>query len=83
MNRCTGCGTELSPSNVIRLCLECKRIERDRRAGFTADEVSNLDDAREAFMRIFGGCYSVLSGEPQRTRRPSKPKQPKRKRVTK
>ena len=57
MNRCTGCGTELSPSNVIRLCLECKHIERDRRAGFTADEEVHLDEARTNFVAVFAGQY--------------------------
>jgi hypothetical protein len=61
MNRCTGCHAELSPHNVVRLCVECKHVERDRRAGFTADEVSNLDEARTNFAAVFAGLWRQQS----------------------
>ena len=60
-SRCTGCTAELDPHNLIRLCAECRHIERDRRRGFTADEVSNLDTARANFMAVFGGRYRQQS----------------------
>jgi len=82
VNHCTHCHADLLPHNVTGLCAECKHIDRARRTGFAAGEVSNLDEARHAFMAVFGGHYRILTAEPQRTRRPTTPKT-KRKRVTK
>ena len=59
-SHCTGCAAELDPHNLIRLCAECRHIERDRRRGFTADEVP-LDQARANFMAVFGGRFRQQS----------------------
>lgn len=59
---CTGCGIELSPHNLTRLCLECAHIERDRRRGFVATEVS-LDEARRNFMDVFGARYRQVNAD--------------------
>lgn len=60
-SRCTGCTTELDPHTLIQLCAECRHIKRDRRRGFTAEEVSNLDTARRNFLAVFAGHYRQQS----------------------
>lgn len=54
---CIHCSADLLPHNTTGMCAECRHIERDRRAGFVADEVSNLDEARTNFMAVFAGLY--------------------------
>jgi hypothetical protein len=56
---CTRCSLALDAANITGVCLECKHIERDRRAGHVAAEVS-LDDARANFMDAFRGHYRPL-----------------------
>ena len=58
MNVCA-CGETLDPHNITGLCAECKHIERDRRRGYTAPEVP-IEEARAAFMAVFGGHYRQL-----------------------
>lgn len=61
VSRCEICNAELLRHNVLGVCAECKHILRDRRRRFTAEEVSNLDEARAAFMSVFGGHYRQQS----------------------
>ena len=56
---CTRCALPLDANNITGVCLECKRIERDRRAGYVAAEVP-LADARANFMDAFRGHYRPL-----------------------
>ena len=51
---CTRCALPLDARNITGICLECKHILRDARAGYTAAEVP-LDIARAAFMAVFTG----------------------------
>ena len=53
---CTRCALPLDPTNITRLCAECKHIERDQRRGYTTDEVT-LDEARQNFMTALTGHY--------------------------
>ena len=57
------CALPLDEKNITGVCLECKHIERDRRRGYTAAEVSNLDEARTHFMRMFTGLYRPQSAD--------------------
>lgn len=51
---CTRCGLPLDAHNLTGLCRECKHIERDARAGYTAPEAT-LDEARANFIAAFPG----------------------------
>lgn len=51
-----GCGAELNPRNSIGVCLECRHIQRDAAAGFTAAEVP-VAESRASFMAVFRGRF--------------------------
>lgn len=53
---CGSCDGDLLPHNTTGICAECRHIERDRGAGYTAEEVT-LDEARANFMAVFAGLY--------------------------
>ncbi len=48
-----GCALPLDAKNITGICAECRHIARDARAGFIAQEVSNLDEARTNFVTVF------------------------------
>jgi hypothetical protein len=56
---CTRCALPLDANNITGVCLECKHIERDALAGFTAPEVP-IEAARANFMDAFRGHYRQM-----------------------
>lgn len=59
---CTRCALPLDVNNITGVCRECKHIERDVRAGFTADEVP-LDEARANFTAVFRVLYRPMDAD--------------------
>jgi hypothetical protein len=53
---CRRCTLPLDTTNITGVCLECKHIDRDARAGYTAPEIP-IEEARAAFMAVFRGHY--------------------------
>ena len=53
---CGSCNADLLAHNTTGICAECRYIERDRRRGFTAEEV-HLDEARANFTAVFAGLW--------------------------
>jgi len=53
---CGSCNADLLAHNTTGICAECRFIERDRRRGFTAEEV-HLDEARANFSAVFAGLW--------------------------